>query len=142
MSEVIEFDFVTKATAGEVWHALTDRDELENWWGEGVVLDPKAGGKFCEPWEDDDGARKMAIGKVKAAKANKEIVFTWVEKDWPKGSETECTFTIQDDGKLRKLSLKHVGWDSLPKDKRTSIIKDFKIGWGYHMKELKSYLDE
>jgi uncharacterized protein YndB with AHSA1/START domain len=142
MSEVIEQSFVTKASVGEIWHALTDRDELENWWGEGVILDPKTGGKFCEPWEDDDGSRKMASGKVLAAKANKEITFTWTEKEWPKTAETQVTFTISDDGKLRSLKLKHSGWEKLPEAKRAATLKDFKIGWSYHMKELKSYLDE
>jgi Uncharacterized conserved protein len=139
--DIIKEQFVTKATVGEIWHALTDRDELENWWSEGVVLEPKVGGKFCEPWEDDEGKKKMATGKVKAVKKEKEIVFTWLEKDWPQGATTDVTFTIEDQGKLRSLSLQHVGWESLPAGKQKAIFKDFQLGWKYHMQELKEYLD-
>ena len=139
--DIIKEQFVTKATVGEIWHALTDRDELENWWSEGVVLEPKVGGKFCEPWEDDEGKKKMASGKVIACKKMQSITFTWIEKDWLKGAQTEVTFVIEDQGKLRSLSLEHTGWDSLPDAKRAKIVKDFKVGWGYHMKELKEYLD-
>lgn len=141
----IELTLSVKASLGEVWHSLTDPDELENWWGDGVIIEPKVGGKFQERWEDDDGKIKMASGKIIAAQIKKHISFTWREKDWPKEALTECSFWLEpEDPKNTKtfLKMKHTGWESLPAANRAQLVKDFKVGWNYHLKELKSYLDE
>ncbi|AFY01449.1 SRPBCC family protein [Bdellovibrio bacteriovorus] len=142
MKDSIELSIKLKASSGWIWNALTDRGELENWWSESVVLEPKVGGAFKEPWIDDEGDKQMASGKVVKLKKEQFITFTWKEKSWPKTATTECTFTIEDNGKERVLSLEHSGWDTLPAEIRTKTIKDFKVGWGYHLKELKSYLDD
>lgn len=142
MSDVIEKSITIKASVDEIWRSLTDSEELENWWGDGILLEPRVGGSFREPWEDDDGKIQLASGQVTAVKVKKEISFTWQEKDWPKEALTQCSFAIEDKGKLRVLTLKHLGWESLPAESRAKFFKDFQIGWGYHMKELKAYLDD
>lgn len=142
MKDSILLSIKIKANPGWIWHALTDRGELENWWSEDVILEPKVGGSFKEPWEDDEGQRQLASGKVLALKKENFITFTWKEKSWPKTAMTECTFTIEDNGKERVLTIEHTGWDSLPEAERSKTMKDFKVGWTYHLKELKSYLDD
>ncbi len=142
MSESIELFITVRATVAEIWRALTDADDRENWWGEDVVLDAKVGGSFREPWEDDEGEQKLASGKVTAIKVNKEITFTWKEKDWPANAQTTCTFSIEDKGKTRALILNHSGWEIFPPAKQKKIMKDFQIGWTYHLQELKAYLDD
>lgn len=142
MSDTIELTISIRATAAEIWRALTDRDDLEEWWSEGVTLEPKVGGKFREAWEDDEGNKQLAQGKVLSAKPNKEIRFSWNEKNWAKDAYTECLIVISDDKKTRTLTLTHSGWEIFPEAKRAKLIKDFKVGWGYHLKELKSFLDD
>jgi uncharacterized protein YndB with AHSA1/START domain len=142
LSNLIELKITVKASTGEVWHALTDKDELENWWGEGVTLEPKVGGQFKEKWEDDDGNKQLASGKVISVKNKKQITFSWVEKEWPKGAVTECTFEIAEAGPGKSLLMvRHAGWETLPEARRAKILKDFKTGWDFHLKELKEYLD-
>ncbi|WP_374078385.1 SRPBCC domain-containing protein [Bdellovibrio bacteriovorus] len=142
MKDSIEESIKVRATASEIWGALTDTDELENWWSEDVVIEPKVGGKFREAWEDDDGKAQLASGKILAVKAKQEIKFTWKEKDWHKDAVTECTFSIKDDKSQRIITVHHIGWETLPEAKRAQAIKDFTIGWKYHLKELKAYLDD
>lgn len=139
---IIENSITVKASADEIWWALTDSDELENWWGDGIMLEARVGGKFREPWEDDLGKKQLASGQVTACKPKKEIHFTWREKNWPVGVETQCSFVIADQGKLRVVTLQHSGWEKFPADSREKTFKDFQIGWGYHLKELKAYLDD
>lgn len=141
MSDQFEISISVKAPASEVWRALTDSDELENWWGD-VLLEPVIGGKFREPWEDDDGNRQEARGKVMVVKVNKQIVFSWRELDWPQKSKTICSIEIEDKGIVRTIKLVQTGWETLPEEFQKDIMKDFKIGWNYHLKELKSYLDD
>ncbi|QDK37246.1 SRPBCC domain-containing protein [Bdellovibrio sp. NC01] len=140
MKDQIELSVTVRATAAEIWRALTD--ETEDWWSEDVVLEPKKGGIFKEPWEDDAGRKMLASGKVLDVQPNKMIKFTWKEKDWPANAQTECTFEISEEAGKRVIKVVHTGWDSLPEAKRQSTIKDFHVGWNYHLKELKSYLDD
>lgn len=142
MNEIIEQSVILRATAPEIWRALTDRDDLEEWWSEGVTLEPKVGGKFIEIWEDDEGKPQLATGEVLLAKANKEIKFTWNEKNWPKDAFTECSIIIVDNKSVRTLTLKHSGWEIFPEAKRKKLLKDFEVGWKYHLEELKSFLDD
>lgn len=142
MKNHIELSIKIRATSAEVWGALTDIDELENWWSEDVKLEPKVGGTFREAWEDDEGKAQLASGKVTAVKAKQEITFTWKEKDWPKDALTQCTFKITDEKSQRVVTVQHTGWESLPEGKRAQLIEDFSVGWKYHLKELKAYLDD
>lgn len=141
-SDDIELSVKIYATAAEIWSALTDQDELEEWWSEGVTLEPKVGGKFREAWKDDKGTAQLASGKVLAVKPKNEIRFSWREKDWLNDIYTECSIQIEDEKKHRVLTVVHTGWNKLPEGKRTKLINDFKVGWGYHLQELKSYLDD
>lgn len=139
---IIELFITVKSSIAEIWNAITDSDELENWWGDDVTLEPRVGGKFSEPWEDDDRNKQLASGKVLAVTNQKEITFTWKEQDWEKGAKTQCTISIEDKGKYREISLTHSGWETLPPDKQKQMMKDFKIGWNYHLKELQAYLEQ
>lgn len=142
MQNQIELSTTIRATASEIWGALTDSDELENWWSEDVKLEPRVGGAFVEIWEEDEGKPQRASGKVLSVKLKQEISFTWKEKDWPKEAQTQCTFKISDNKSQRTVTVLHVGWESLPENKRKKLIEDFAIGWKFHLKELKAYLDE
>lgn len=142
MKDQIEFSIEVRGTAAEIWRALTDRDDLENWWSDEVILEPKVGGKFQEIWEDDDRSKGLASGKVLSLEIKKHITFTWREKDWPKEAQTECSFIIEEMGAKRIFTVKHSGWQSLPEKSRAKIMKDFQLGWSYHLKELKAYLDD
>lgn len=142
MKDQIELSVVVKASTIELWHALTDTDELDNWWGDGIILEPKVGGRFQEKWEDDEGKSQVASGKVIALKKEKSITFTWTEKMWPKSAVTECTYEISEAGAGKsQLTVRHRGWETLPEALRGQALKDFKTGWSFHLKELKEYLD-
>lgn len=142
MKNLIELSITVRATAAEVWGALTDSDELENWWSEDVKLEARVGGQFREIWEDDEGKAQLASGKVIAVKPKQEITFSWREKDWPKDITTLCTFLIQDDKNQRTITVRHSGWENLPEKKQAKLVEDFSLGWKYHLKELKAYLDD
>lgn len=142
MKNSIELSITVHATAPEAWSALTDLDELENWWSEDVRLEPRVGGIFREVWEDDSGKSQLASGKVLAVTKNKEITFTWKEKSWPPTASTQCTFRIEDKKNQRVLHILHEGWESIPEAQRKKVVEDFTLGWKFHLKELKSYLDD
>lgn len=141
-ADVIEESIKVRATPEEIWRALTDSDELEDWWSEEVILEPRKGGKFREPWLDDGGAKQLASGEVLSVKARQEITFTWKEKNWEKNQTTQCTLMISDEKTHRLVTVRHEGWDLFPDNNKKKLMQDFSLGWKYHLKELKAYLDD
>ena len=57
----------------EVWEALTDPDQLEEWFANDVELDPTEGGEGVFRW--DDGEERHAT--VVAATPSERLVLDW-----------------------------------------------------------------
>jgi uncharacterized protein YndB with AHSA1/START domain len=69
----------------EVWKALTDPEQLEEWFANDVELDPREGGEGVFRW--DDGEEKRAT--VTVAEPNERLVLDWDE-------EGEVEFTLEE----------------------------------------------
>jgi len=62
-----------EAPVEEVWRALTDPDELEQWFANDVELEPEPGGEGVFRW--DDGDERHAF--VEEVEPERRFVFTW-----------------------------------------------------------------
>ena len=60
----------------EVWEALTDPEQLEEWFANDVELDPREGGEGVFRW--DDGEERHAT--VVEAEPGERLVFDWDEE--------------------------------------------------------------
>jgi uncharacterized protein YndB with AHSA1/START domain len=84
-----EVDF--PASPDEVWDALTDPDQLEEWFANDVELDAREGGEGVFRW--DDGEERHAT--VVVAEPPERLVIDW-------GDEGETEFTLEEtDGGTR-----------------------------------------
>lgn len=82
-----EVDF--PVSPDEVWEALTDPDQLEEWYANDVELDPREGGEGVFRW--DDGEERHAT--VVVAEPPERLVI-----DWDDEGETEFTLEETDGG--------------------------------------------
>jgi uncharacterized protein YndB with AHSA1/START domain len=73
----------------EVWEALTDPDQLEEWFANDVEFDPREGGAGVFRW--DDGEERHAT--VTVAEPPERLVL-----DWDEEGEVEFTLEEIDDG--------------------------------------------
>jgi len=71
----------------EVWEALTNPEQLEEWFANEVELDPREGGEGVFRW--DDGAERRA--RVLVAEPNERFVL-----DWDEEGEGEVEFTLEE----------------------------------------------
>jgi len=62
-----------EAPPDEVWKALTDADELAEWFANDVELEPEPGGEGVFRW--DDGEERHA--QVEEVELERRFVFTW-----------------------------------------------------------------
>ncbi len=83
----IEREILLDAPPAEVWEALTDPGELEEWFANDVEFDLDAGGVFR--W--DDGDVRHAV--VEDVDAGRRLAIRWWDPSRPE--ESEVTFTLE-----------------------------------------------
>jgi uncharacterized protein YndB with AHSA1/START domain len=69
-------EIVFPASPDEVWEALTDSEQLEEWFANDVELDPRPGGDGIFRW--DDGEERRA--KVLVSEPGERLVLDWDEE--------------------------------------------------------------
>src|SRR5438105_5701077 len=69
----IKREIEVEAPPDEVWRALTDPDELEQWLANDVELEAEPGGEGVFRW--DDGDERHAV--VEEVELERRFVFTW-----------------------------------------------------------------
>jgi uncharacterized protein YndB with AHSA1/START domain len=78
-------EMVFPESPDEVWEALTDPEQLEEWFATEVELDPRQGGAGIFRW--GDGEERHAT--VLVAEPNERLVLDWDE-------EGEVEFTLEE----------------------------------------------
>ena len=82
-------EIVFPSSPDEVWEALTEPDQLEEWFANDVELDPRPGGAGVFRW--DDGEERHAT--VVVAEPGERLVL-----DWDEEGEVEFTLEEVEDG--------------------------------------------
>jgi uncharacterized protein YndB with AHSA1/START domain len=82
-----EVDF--PASPDEVWDALTDPDQLEEWFANDVELDAREGGEGVFRWDDGEERRATVV----VAEPPERLVI-----DWDDEGETEFTLEQTEHG--------------------------------------------
>ena len=78
-------EIVFPVPPGEVWEALTEPEQLEEWFANDVELDARPGGDGIFRW--DDGAERRAT--VVVAEPEERLVLDWDD-------EGEVEFTLEE----------------------------------------------
>ena len=81
----------------EVWEALTDPDQLEEWFANDVELDPREGGEGVFRW--DDGEERHAT--VIEAAPGERLVLDWDD-------EGRVVFTLEEVPEGTRISVREV----------------------------------
>lgn len=89
----IRLERTSKAPVDRLWETLV-RPAL--WWGEDVLLEPRPGGLFHEPWRDVEGQHHTR-GKVLEIEPPRLLRLSWRDDDWDFG--TQVRFSLSGKGK-------------------------------------------
>ncbi len=86
MELVIRQTYTIKASPADVWRALTDPKEIQEWSGANASFVPVAGARYTL-WSGDIG------GKIVEAVPEKKLVQTWKPESWTR-EDSVVTFTL------------------------------------------------
>ncbi len=141
IKQVIEID----RSAEKVFSAISDPQELTQWFPDEAILEPKAGGTFKLSFLKDSEKAKMKMdrdfineGKVLEIIQNKKLVHTWKWMAFPNFPETIVTWELEPESNNKtRLTMTHTGFTG--KEEGPASIEEHNKGWSFFLNELISY---
>ena len=132
---VIERTF--NAPVARVWKALTDVEQMRQWYFELKEFKPEVGFEF-EFSVEHKGMNYHHLCKITEVIPQKKLVHTWRYKGHEGNSLV--TFELFAEGNKTRLKLTHDGLDSFPKTPAFAR-GNFKQGWTAIIAELQKFLE-
>jgi uncharacterized protein YndB with AHSA1/START domain/DNA-binding transcriptional ArsR family regulator len=131
------FSYTTyiKATAEQVWHALTDADLTASFWGHSNVSDWRAGSRWEHQRTDGSGVADV-VGTVLESDPPRRLVITFAGPDESSAEDPSVvTFTLEPFHEIVRLTVRH---DRLP---TAADYEAAATGWSSVMSNLKTLLE-
>jgi len=138
LAEAVVFERTFNAPVGRVWKALTDVEEMRQWYFNLKQFKAEVGFEF-EFVVEHEGTTYHHLCKVTDVIPQKKIAYTWRYKGEP--GDSLVTFELFGDGNETRLKLTHQGLETFPKT-AAFARKNFEAGWTAIIdSELKQFLE-
>jgi uncharacterized protein YndB with AHSA1/START domain len=126
------------APVGRVWTALTDVNEMRQWYFDLKEFKAETGFEF-EFVVEHEGNTYHHLCKVTEVIPEKKIAYTWRYKGEP--GDSLVTFELFSEGNKTRLKLTHTGIETFPKTPAYAR-QNFEAGWTAIVgSELKQFLE-
>jgi len=137
LAEAIILERTFDAPVARVWNALTDVDQMRQWYFDLKEFKPQVGFEF-EFIVEHEGNSYHHLCRVIDVIPEKKIAYTWRYKGEP--GDSLVTFELVPDGDKTRLKLTHTGIETFPKTPAYAR-KNFENGWTSIIgAELKQFL--
>jgi uncharacterized protein YndB with AHSA1/START domain len=132
---VIERTF--KASASRIWRALTNVDEMREWYFDLKAFEPKPGFEF-EFTVEHDGNTFHHLCRITEAIPEKKVAYTWRYAGEP--GESLVTFELFPETGGTRLRITHAGLETFPRTPQFAR-KNFEGGWTALASELQRFVE-
>ncbi len=138
IAEAVVMDRMFNAPVAKVWQALTDVDQMRQWYFDLKEFRPEVGFEF-EFTVEHEGTRYHHLCKITEVIPQKKIAYTWRYKGEP--GDSLVTFDLLPEGENTRLKLTHSGLETFPKTPAYAR-KNFEAGWNTIIgTELKQFVE-
>ena len=125
------------APVANVWKALTDVDQMREWYFDLKEFKPEVGFEF-EFVVEHEGNRYHHLCRITEVLPEKKIAYTWRYKGEP--GTSLVTFELSADGQKTRVKVTHTGIETFPKSPAYAR-KNFEAGWTAIAAELKKFIE-
>jgi uncharacterized protein YndB with AHSA1/START domain len=125
LAEALVVERTFDAPVGRVWTALTDVNEMRQWYFDLKEFKPEIGCEF-EFGVEHEGKTYHHLCKVTEVIPQKKIAYTWRYKGEP--GDSLVTFQLSPEGNKTRMKLTHTGIETFPKT-AAYARKNFETGW-------------
>jgi uncharacterized protein YndB with AHSA1/START domain len=128
------------AAIEKVWKAITDKDQMKEWYFDIKEFKAEVGFKF-EFTGGDDKVKYVHACEVLVADPPTKLSYSWTYPG--RSGYSVVTFELFKEGeKKTRLKLSHAGLDSFPKDDPNFGVSSFTQGWNSILGDsLKKYVE-
>lgn len=120
-------EYLIEAAPADVWKALTDKEEMKQWYFTVDDFRPEKDFLFHFNGQGSKGELYRHICLVTEVDPGHKLQHTWRYQDFP-GESLVTWELIPEDGATR-VQLTHQGLDSFPQDSPDFAKSSFKEGW-------------
>jgi uncharacterized protein YndB with AHSA1/START domain len=138
LAEAVVIERTFDAPITRVWNALTNVDQMRQWYFDLKEFKPEVGFEF-EFVVEHEGMTYHHLCRVTEVVPQKKIAYTWRYKDAPGNSLV--TIDLFAEGDKTRLKLTHTGIETFPKTPAYAP-KNFEAGWTQIIgSELKQFVE-
>lgn len=121
---------IYNAPVSKVWKAITDKEEMKQWYFELPAFKPEVGFEFQFYGEGKTGEKFLHLCKIMEVVKNKKLKHSW-RYDGYEGNSF-VTFELFEEGDKTRLKLTHEGFETFPTTVNNDFAKEnFAEGWTY-----------
>jgi uncharacterized protein YndB with AHSA1/START domain len=129
------------ASAEQVWNAITDKDQMKQWYFDIAAFAPEVGCEFQFTGQGVKGQEYLHLCKIIEVVPQQKLQHSWTYKGYE--GYSLVTFELYEEGEKTRLKLIHDGLDSFPSDNPDFATQNFVEGWTYIIKTaLKNFLEK
>lgn len=133
-------EVLLNAPVSKVWKALTDKNDMKQWYFDLSDFKPEVGFEF-QFLGGKDEKKYLHLCKITEVLVNKKLTYSW-RYDGYQGM-SYVTFELFEQGDNTKLKLTHTGLETFPTDDHNFAIESFDAGWTYITgTSLKNFVEE
>ena len=138
-AEAVVMERTLAAPVARVWQALTDVDQMRQWYFDLKEFRPEVGFEFDFVVEHEGNSYRH-LCKITEVIPQKKIAYSWRYKGEP--GDSLVTFELFGEGEKTRLKLTHEGIESFPKTPAYAR-KNFEAGWNTIIgTELKQFVEK
>lgn len=127
------------APIARVWQALTDKNEMKQWYFDLKEFKPEVGFKF-QFWGGDEKKKYLHLCEITEVVPSKKLTYSWRYDGYTGNSFV--TFELFPEGNKTRLKLTHEGIETFPADEPALDRKNFEWGWNQIIgTSLKEFLE-
>jgi uncharacterized protein YndB with AHSA1/START domain len=139
-NEPFVIERILNASPEKVWKAITDKDQMKQWYFDLAEFKPEPGFEFTFNGRSEEKTY-VHLCKVTKVETGKLLQYSWRYEEYPGNSFV--TFELFPDGEKTRLKLTHEGLETFPTDNKDFARSSFEAGWTFIIgKSIVEYIDK
>jgi uncharacterized protein YndB with AHSA1/START domain len=140
-NEPVVKEILLNASVSRVWKAITDKDDMKQWYFDLSGFRPEVGFEFHFTGEGLKGERYIHICKVTEVIPEKKVSYSWKYEGYT--GISFITFELFEERIKTRVRLTHEGLESFETDNPDFAKENFIAGWNEIIgTSLKKFIEE
>ena len=128
-SEPFVIERILNATPERVWKAITDKDQMKEWYFDLSAFKAELGFEFSFTGTNKEGVKYFHLCKIIEVIPQKKLSYSW-RYDGFEGNSL-VSFELFAEGENTRLLLTHTGLETFPANNSSFARENFVEGWTY-----------